>query len=209
MQISKTYKIVKRILDFILSTISLVILAVPLLLVAIVIYIDDPGNVIFSQERVGYQGKLFKLYKFRSMKISTPKYLATSEVANPDKYITRIGHIIRKYSIDELPQLFNVFLGDMSIVGPRPLIAHEKDIHDMRVQCGVYSVKPGITGLAQINGRDMVSPVEKVEFDAEYVRKISLKVDAQIIGITMIKVLKGADVVEGCKYYNPNGEDIN
>ena len=200
LRISKTYKIIKRFLDLILSTISLVVLAVPLIVVAIVIYIDDPGNVIFSQERVGYQGELFKLYKFRSMKISTPKYLATSEVDNPDEYITKIGHIIRKYSIDELPQLFNVFLGDMSIVGPRPLIANEKDIHDMRMQCGVYSVKPGITGLAQINGRDTVSPVEKVKWDAEYVNNLNLSSDIKILFITVLKVIKGTDVIEGYKY---------
>lgn len=197
MRISKTYKIIKRLLDLVLSTISLVVLAVPLLVVGVVIYIDDPGNVIFSQERVGYQGKLFNLYKFRSMKISTPKYLATSEVANPDEYITRIGHIIRKYSIDELPQLFNVFLGDMSIVGPRPLIANEKDIHDMRMKCGVYSVKPGITGLAQINGRDTVAPAEKVAWDKKYLDSLCLITDIKIVLETAFKVVRGRDVVEG------------
>lgn len=197
LRISKTYKIIKRFLDFILSTISLVVLAVPLLIVAIVIYIDDPGNVIFSQERVGYKGKLFKLYKFRSMKISTPKYLATSEVANPDEYITKIGHIIRKYSIDELPQLFNVFLGDMSIVGPRPLIANENDIHAMRMKYGVYAIKPGITGLAQINGRDTVSPAEKVAWDKKYLDSIGLITDIKIVLETAFKVVRGRDVVEG------------
>lgn len=197
MRISKTYKIIKRLLDLVLSTISLLVLAVPLLVVAVVIYIDDPGNVIFSQERVGYKGRLFKLYKFRSMKISTPKYLATSEVANPDEYITRMGRIIRKYSIDELPQLFNVLLGDMSIVGPRPLIANEKDIHDMRMKCGVYSVKPGITGLAQINGRDTVAPAEKVAWDKKYLDSLGLITDIKIVLETAFKVVRGRDVVEG------------
>ena len=197
MQISQTYKIIKRILDFILATVSLFIFAIPLLLVAIVIYIDDPGDVIFSQERVGYKGRLFKLYKFRSMKISTPKYLATSEVINPDEYITKIGRVIRKYSIDELPQLFNVFLGDMSIVGPRPLIANEKDVHDMRMHYGVYEIKPGITGLAQINGRDTVAPVEKVEWDKKYLESLGLVTDIKIILETALKVVRGRDVVEG------------
>lgn len=200
MQISTTYKISKRILDIMVSATSLLVLAVPLTVVAIIIYIDNPGNVIFSQERVGLKGKLFKLYKFRSMKMSTPKYLATSEVSDPDKYITNIGHIIRKYSIDELPQLMNVFLGDMSIVGPRPLIANEKDIHEMRIQQGVYSIKPGITGLAQINGRDTVSPIQKVEWDKKYLDSMGLVTDFKIIFETALKVIRGRDVVEGYSF---------
>lgn len=200
MQISQTYKIIKRLLDIMISATSLLVLAVPLTTVAIIIYIDDPGNVIFSQERVGLKGQIFKLYKFRSMKISTPKYLATSEVSNPDSYITNVGHIIRKYSIDELPQLLNVFLGDMSMVGPRPLIAKEKDIHEMRIQQGIYAIKPGITGLAQINGRDTVSPIKKVAWDKKYLDSMGLGTDFKIIFETALKVIRGRDVVEGYSF---------
>ena len=160
----------KRLLDLILSLLGLIVLLVPFAIIAAVVYADDPGKVLFSQYRIGRRGKRFKLYKFRTMKAETPKYLSTQEVSDPDAYITRVGHFLRKYSLDELPQLINVIRGDMSLVGPRPLIADEYEIHAMRMRFGVYSVRPGVTGLAQIHGRDLVSPADKVRWDVRYLQ---------------------------------------
>ena len=196
---NSVYCYVKRFLDVILSGSSLIILALPMLLIALVIYFDDPGKVIFSQYRIGYQYKKFKLYKFRSMKVDTPKYLSTAEVEYPDEYITKIGYVIRKYSLDELPQLLNVFKGDMSLVGPRPLIPNEVEIHELRYKYGVYDIRPGITGLAQINGRDTVSPLNKVKWDVKYANNLDFWMDLKILFTTVFKVFRGSDVVEGCK----------
>lgn len=193
------YRYFKRIFDVSISTLALLILSLPMLAVALIIYIDDPGKVIFSQYRIGQGYQKFKLYKFRSMKINTPKYLATADVDNPDEYITQVGVFIRKYSLDELPQLFNVFKGDMSLVGPRPLIPNEKEIHELRLQYGVYDVKPGITGLAQINGRDTVSPLNKVKWDVKYANNLNFSTDIKILCITVLKAIKATDVIEGCK----------
>lgn len=194
------YRYFKRFLDALISGVSLIILAVPMLSIAIIVYLDDPGKVFFSQYRIGQGYKKFKLYKFRSMRINTPKYLATADVEHPDKYITKVGCFIRKYSLDELPQLFNVFKGDMSLVGPRPLISNEHQIHELRLQYGVYDIKPGITGLAQINGRDTVSPLNKVKWDVKYANNFCFLMDLKILFATFLKVIKAADVVEGYKF---------
>jgi len=188
---------VKRVLDVILSALGLTVLLVPLALTALVVYIDDPGKMFFCQKRVGRNGKLFTLYKFRTMKMDTPKYMATSDVNDPDKYITRAGHVLRKLSLDEIPQLFNVLKGDMSLVGPRPLIPNEEEIHTMRDRFGVYSVRPGVTGLAQINGRDTVSPAEKVRWDVRYVEHFGFWTDVKILFATVPKIFGGEGVVEG------------
>lgn len=197
------YHMLKRALDVIVSAVALAVLAVPCLLVAAAIYIDDPGRILFKQYRIGVGGKRFKLYKFRSMRTSTPKYLATMDVNDPDAYLTRVGRLMRKLSIDELPQLINVLRGDMSIIGPRPLIADEYEIHQERMRLGVYAVRPGITGLAQINGRDIVSPGDKVRWDVKYVQQFSLTEDIKILFLTVLKVFKREGVVEG---YNANRE---
>ena len=191
------YKYVKRALDIVLSFSGLLVLLIPFILVMIAVFIDDPGKPFFRQYRVGLGGKRFKLLKFRTMKKETPKYLSTMEVDNPDKYITRIGHFLRRSSLDELPQLINVFKGDMSLVGPRPLISDEYEIHEMRTRFGVYNVRPGITGLAQINGRDTVSPVEKVHWDVKYVENFGLWMDMKILFATVPKVFGKEGVVEG------------
>lgn len=193
----RPYRYVKRALDIILSAGGLIVLLLPLLLVCLLIYIDDPGNVIFSQYRVGLHGKRFKLYKLRTMKLDTPKYMATQEVDDPDRYITRLGRVLRRLSIDELPQLFNVLKGDMSLIGPRPLISDEYEIHAMRLKFGVYNVRPGVTGLAQINGRDVVTAADKVRWDVRYLQKFSFAEDARILFSTIPKVFRHADVVEG------------
>lgn len=193
----KKYRFVKRTLDVVLSFIGLTILLLPMGLIALAVYIDDPGKVIFSQKRVGRGGKRFRLYKFRTMRLDTPKYLATMDVDDPDKYITRIGKLLRKCSLDEIPQLFNVLKGNMSLVGPRPLIPQEEEIHEMRTRFGVYTVRPGVTGLAQIKGRDLVLPAEKVHYDVQYVAKFSFWSDIKILFATVPKIFGGDGVVEG------------
>ena len=195
----RTYCKIKRLMDLILALLGLIVLLVPFAIIAAVIYADDPGKVLFSQYRIGRRGKRFKLYKFRTMKLDTPKYLSTSEVSDPDAYITRVGHFLRKYSLDELPQLINVVKGDMSLVGPRPLIADEYEIHAMRMRFGVYSVRPGVTGLAQIHGRDLLSPADKVRWDVKYLQSFGFWADLKILLATVPKIFGGEGVVEGYK----------
>ena len=190
------YSHVKRLMDIVLSALGLAVLLLPLLIVMIVIYMDNPGPIFFSQYRVGLGGRHFKMYKFRSMKVDVPHELSTAEVKDPKAYITRVGKF-RRYSIDELPQLFNVLIGDMSLVGPRPLILKEQDMHDMRNHYGVYSVRPGLTGLAQINGRDLVTTEQKVYWDVKYLEGYGFLSDLKIVLGTIPKILRHADVVEG------------
>lgn len=191
------YHAFKRFFDVVLSAVGLIILLIPMALVALAIYIDDPGAVFFTQYRVGRYGKRFKLYKFRTMKTDTPKYLSTMELEDPDKYITRVGRILRKTSLDEIPQLLNVLKGDMSLIGPRPLISDEYEIHQMRMRFGVYNIRPGVTGLAQINGRDTVSPAQKVRWDVKYLKNFGFKQDFDILFGTIPKLFAGEGVEEG------------
>lgn len=187
----------KRLMDILLSAAGLLVLLIPFAIISAVVYFDDPGTVIFSQYRIGRKGKRFKLYKFRTMKMDTPKYLSTMEMNDPDKYITRAGRVLRKLSLDELPQLINVLKGDMSLVGPRPLISDEYEIHAMRMRFGVYSIRPGVTGLAQIHGRDLVSPADKVRWDVKYLQDFGLWEDIKILFATIPKVFGREGVVEG------------
>ena len=193
----RPYSFMKRFVDIILSAMGLLVLIIPFLLVMLAIYIDNPGPVFFSQYRVGLNGRHFKMYKFRSMRVDAPHELSTAEIKDPKMYLTRIGKFIRKYSIDELPQLVNVLIGDMSLVGPRPLILKEQVMHDMRNQYGVYSVRPGLTGLAQINGRDLVTTEQKVYWDVKYLKEYGFLSDVMIVLETIPKILSHADVVEG------------
>lgn len=190
------YLAVKRAADVIFSSIGIVILFLPGLLIAAVIACESRGPVLFSQRRVGRYGREFRIYKFRTMHVETPKYRSTEELENSGQYITSVGHFLRKFSLDELPQLINVWKGDMSLIGPRPLIAEETEIHRLRLENGVYQVRPGITGLAQINGRDRVSTEEKVRMDREYVEHFGMKEDLGILFATIPKLLSGEDVVE-------------
>ena len=193
------YCSIKRVLDIVCSALGLLVLLIPMAIIALIIYMDAPGAVIFSQYRVGRHGKRFKLYKFRTMKPEAPKYKATMNLDNPEQYITRVGHVLRKYSLDEIPQLFNVLKGDMSLVGPRPLISDEYEIHAMRMRFGVYRIRPGVTGLAQINGRDLVTPAEKVRWDVKYLHEFGPMMDLKILLNTLPKIADGHDVVEGSK----------
>lgn len=204
---NRQYLVFKRMIDIILSLTALLIIALPMLIVILIVYIDDPGNVIFTQYRVGMGGRRFKLYKLRTMWRDTPKYMSTSEVDDPNRYITRVGHILRRLSIDELPQLINVLKGDMSIVGPRPLISDEHEIHDLRMKFGVYKIRPGLTGLAQIHGRDMVAPADKVHWDVRYLEEFGLWTDVKIVLSTVPKLIGGYGFAEGYKNFtNEKGE---
>ena len=185
-----SYCIVKRFLDFLIAVIGFMAMLLPMVIIALIIFLDDPGKVFFAQYRVGRNGKRFTLYKFRSMKMSTPKYLSTAEMGDPGQYFTRVGKYLRKLSLDELPQLINVIKGDMSLVGPRPLISDEYEMHAMRMRFGVYTTRPGITGLAQINGRDEVGPVDKIHYDVQYLREYGFMTDVKILLSTVPKVLR-------------------
>ena len=163
------------------------------LIVAILIKLDSKGPVIFKQTRIGKDSKPFNIYKFRSMKVETPN-LSTEEFKNASDFITRVGKFIRKTSIDELPQLVNILKGDMSIVGPRPVIEKEVRLLELRKECKVDSILPGITGLAQINGRDHVDDYQKVKYDFEYLVKRNLVLDIKIIINTILKVIKSEGI---------------
>lgn len=197
----RLYCRVKRFFDMLLSFLGLCVLLIPMLLIAAAIYLDDPGAVFFSQYRVGRNGKRFKLYKFRTMKQNTPKYMATAELQESNDYITHVGRILRMFSLDEIPQLFNVLKGDMSLIGPRPLISDEYEIHAMRMRFGVYTIRPGITGLAQINGRDQITAERKLRMDVEYLRHFGVWTDIKILLATLPKILT-REGVEGMEEDN-------
>lgn len=193
----KIYLKVKRIIDFFISILTLIIFSPLLILVSILIKSTSDGPILFFQNRIGQNGKLIKIYKFRTMEMKAPKNVATWNFENPDDYITTIGRILRITSIDEMPQLINVIKGEMSLIGPRPLICEEEEAHEIRFKNGVYSIRPGITGLAQVNGRDILSIEDKVNFDIEYLHSISLKKDLCIFFKSILVVLKRSDFLEG------------
>lgn len=186
----------KRVFDIFFSLLALIVLAIPMAVIAIIIMATDGRPVVFRQERVGLGNKTFKIRKFRSMKVGT-KNVATKNLANSDDCITPIGKVLRKTSLDELPQLINILEGTMSFVGPRPLIPQEESIRKMREEKNVYSVRPGVTGLAQVNGRDMISDQKKVELDAEYVQNHNILMDIKILFKTVAVVFSGKGFAEG------------
>ena len=187
----------KRALDLLLSGIGLLIAGIPMLIVAAVIKAEDPGPAVFRQKRVGIHKTYFTLYKFRSMKMSTPHDVPTHQLENPEQYLLRSGKFIRKYSIDELPQLLNIFRGDMSIIGPRPALWNQDDLIAERDRYGANDVKPGLTGWAQINGRDELEIPVKAKLDGDYAEKISFLFDCRCFFGTFFKVLRHEGVVEG------------
>lgn len=191
------YRFVKRSFDIVASFILILLCLIPMAVIALAIKIDSKGSVIFRQKRVGKGSRLFTIYKFRTMQTTAPAEVATKDLDSPFSYITRVGAFLRKTSIDELPQLFNVLKGDMSFIGPRPLIAGEADVHRLRSELGVYDVAPGLTGWAQVNGRDNVSPEEKVWFDRYYVNNRSVRFDISIFIKTIQVVIKRDGFVEG------------
>ena len=161
-----------------------------MLAIALAIKLTTTGSVIFKQTRIGADGKRFVCYKFRTMTPDAPSQLSTAEFTDSALYVTPIGRFLRKTSLDELPQLFNVLSGDMSLVGPRPLIESESDMHRRRAEMGVYSLRPGITGLAQISGRDTICDEEKLRYDAEYLSSLCFSSDMKIIMGTFINLFK-------------------
>lgn len=190
----RSYHRVKRILDIIIASAATLVLLIPMAILMLLIYIDDPGKVLFAQNRIGKDGKLFRIFKLRTMVMETPENLSAAEFRDADKYVTRMGNFLRKTSLDELPQLINVLKGDMSIVGPRPLIAEESRIHMLRKRYGVYQTRPGITGLAQINGRNNISTTKKVWWEVQYLKNFGFLTDLKILLATIPKTLCGADV---------------
>lgn len=187
----------KRLIDLVLSTIGIIVLAIPMGIIALIIKITDPGPVFFKQKRIGLSKSYFQLYKFRSMKMSTPRDCPTHLLENPEQYITRIGKFLRKSSIDELPQLFNIWTGKMSIIGPRPALWNQDDLIEERDKYGANDVKPGLTGWAQINGRDELEIPVKAKFDGEYVENLSFAFDCKCFFGTIKSVLKSDGIVEG------------
>ena len=186
----------KRVLDFLISLFALIILSPLFLIVSVGVLISDCSPVFFRQKRVGKNNELFEIYKFRTMKRGTEN-VASNDLSDADVKITRFGKILRATSIDELPQLLNILNGSMSLIGPRPLIPEETRIRELREKYNVYSVRPGITGWAQVNGRDNVSAEKKALLDKEYVEKQSLMLDIKIFFMTIHQVLCRKDVNEG------------
>ncbi len=190
-------KYIKRLIDIVLSLTGLILASWVYLIIIIAIKIDDPGPVFFTQKRVGIHKKHFKLAKFRSMKMSTPHDTPTHLLDNPKQYITRVGKFLRKTSLDEIPQLWNILKGDMSVIGPRPALWNQDDLIAEREKYGANDVKPGLTGWAQINGRDELEIPVKAKLDGEYAQKMSFPFDCKCFFGTIKSVLKHDGVVEG------------
>ena len=187
----------KRLIDILLSGAAIVVLSPVFLILAVLVKIDDPGPIFFRQKRVGLHKTYFDILKFRTMKMETPHDVPTHMLENPEQYITRIGKILRKTSLDELPQIFQIFTGKMSIIGPRPALWNQFDLIEERDKYGANDVVPGLTGWAQINGRDELPIDVKARFDGEYVEKLSFAFDCKCFFGTIISVLKRDGVVEG------------
>ncbi len=191
------YSSFKRCLDVLFSLMFIIALSPVMAIVAIVAAIDTKGSPIFVQDRMGRFDTPFKIYKFRTMSVLAPANVATHKLENPEKYISRVGELLRRMSLDELPQLFNVLKGDMSFVGPRPVVLSERDLLRLRHRNGASRVRPGITGLAQISGRDTVTVYEKARLDSKYAKTYSLKEDMSILVKTAMQVIHSEGIVEG------------
>lgn len=179
----------KRLFDIVLAAFAAVILIVPIIVVAILVRLTSPGPAIYWSNRVGRHNSIFRMPKFRSMRIDTPA-VATHLLSNPDSYLTPIGAFLRKSSLDELPQLWSILNGDMSFVGPRPALFNQDDLVALRTASGVEKLAPGLTGWAQINGRDELPIPEKVAYDVEYLQRQSLAFDVRILALTFLKVVR-------------------
>ena len=194
-------KYIKRLIDLVLSACGIVALTPVWLILAIAIKIDDPGPIFFRQKRIAQdkngEKQFFQIYKYRSMKMCTPKDCPTHLLENPEQYITKVGGFLRKTSLDELPQIFNIFMGQMSIIGPRPALWNQDDLYEERAKYGANAVKPGLSGWAQINGRDELPIDVKARLDGEYVEKLSFAFDVKCFFGTITSVLKHEGVVEG------------
>lgn len=193
----KGYNVIKRILDVIVSMIAIILLSPFFAVVIIIIKLESKGPVLFKQKRIGKDKKEFYIYKFRTMRADTPKDMPTHMLRNAEAYITKSGKIFRKTSIDELPQIINILKGQMSIIGPRPALWNQDDLIEERDKYNANSIRPGLTGWAQVNGRDELEIPIKAKYDGEYVEKMSFLFDIKIFLKTIIKVFKHDGVVEG------------
>lgn len=195
----KMYRFVKAIMDFLIALFALIVLFPLFIIVAVAIKIDSPGPVFFAQKRVGKNGKLFNCVKFRSMSIDARPDVAGYEYENVSSYVTKTGAFIRKFSIDELPQFFNMLTFKMSLIGFRPSQENETELNTARESYEMYQIRPGISGWAQVNGRDVLAanPKKKAEYDAYYLEHFSLWLDIKIFFMTIVRVFKSDDVVEG------------
>ena len=184
---------IKRIFDVILALILVVLLSIPLMVIAVLIKLTSKGPVIFWTDRVGVNNDIFKMAKFRTMRLDDPQ-VATHLMKNHDDYITPIGKFLRKYSLDEIPQLFSILKADMTFVGPRPALFNQYDLISLRTKKNIHKLVPGVTGLAQVNGRDNLPIPVKVEFDEHYLKNRSFPLDLKIMLTTLIKAIRGEDV---------------
>lgn len=193
----KIYLVFKTIFGYFFSVLAILLIGWFLLIIAIIIKIDSRGPILFKQDRVGKNKRIFKVYKFRTMYIDTPNNIPTHMLDKPDAYITKIGKFLRKTSIDELPQLFNILKGDMAFVGPRPALYNQDDLIALRDKYHANDIKPGITGLAQVKGRDELPIEVKAEYDGEYIKKLSIWLDIKICFMTVFAVFTHKGVKEG------------
>lgn len=190
-------KYIKRVVSVILALAAIIALGWLMVLLCIAIKLDSPGPVLFRQKRVGLHKKYFNILKFRTMRIDTPKDVPTHLLEDPEQYITRVGKFLRKTSLDELPQLFNILLGDMAFIGPRPALWKQFDLIEERERYGANDVRPGLSGWAQINGRDSLEIPDKARYDGEYVEKMSIGFDLKCLFGTVKVVLNNSGVIEG------------
>lgn len=179
----------KRLLDICLCLIAAMVFIVPFCVLALIVKLTSPGPVLYWSERVGKDNRLFAMPKLRTMRTDTP-VVATHLLTDPDQFLTPVGGFLRKSSLDELPQLWCILRGDMSLVGPRPALFNQQNLIEMRTDCGVHTVRPGLTGWAQVNGRDELPLELKVRFDADYLRQQSLAFDLKVIALTVLKVTR-------------------
>lgn len=187
----------KRVIDIMCSFMAIIFLSIIYLPICLIVKITSPGPVFFKQKRIGKNKTFFNILKFRTMRIDTPKDCPTHLLENPDQYITKVGKFLRKTSLDELPQIFNIFKGDMSVIGPRPALWNQDDLIAERDKYGVNELKPGLTGWAQVNGRDELPIPVKAKLDGEYVDRISFAFDVKCLLLTIVSVFKSDGVVEG------------
>ncbi|MDT2833551.1 sugar transferase [Vagococcus carniphilus] len=189
--------VLKRVIDFVLSLIGIIVLSPVFLILVIAIKLDSKGPVIFKQKRIAKNKEIFNIYKFRTMRIDTPKEMPTHLLDNPDYFITKVGKFLRKTSLDELPQLFNILKGDMAVIGPRPALWNQDDLIAERDKYGANDIRPGLTGWAQINGRDELEIEYKAQLDGYYVEKESFSMDVKCFFGTIVSVFKSDGVLEG------------
>ncbi len=193
------YSIIKRGMDIAFSLAGIVVFSLPMAGIGLIIKAESPGDIIFRQKRIGKDKKIFRIYKFRTMYSEAPADMPTHLLESPEAFITKTGKFLRKTSLDELPQLFNILKGEMSVVGPRPALWNQYDLVAERDKYGANAVRPGLTGLAQIRGRDELSIKEKAAYDGEYVKKMSLMTDLGIIARTFVSVIREDGIREGRK----------